>query len=103
MALWGKLDQADNAPKFTAVASTGETGVDAYRKNVEGEVEVLGVSVLESGEGNMPAINTPGWVTSRTYIDAQGNTRWKSEVLVAMSSISDDGYAGTLADDVGEV
>ena len=103
MALWGKLDQANNAPKFTAVAATGETGVDAYRKNEEGEVEVLGVSIAEAGEGNMPAINTPGWVTSRTYVDAQGTTRWKSEVLVAMSSIGADAYPETLADDVGEV
>ena len=34
-----------------------------------------------------------GWVKTMTYTDAQGNTRNKTETLVAMGSISSDNNA----------
>ena len=41
----------------------------------------------------------PGWVTIRTYTDAQGRTRYKSETLVAAGSMSvDQGLQGVQDD-----
>lgn len=39
-------------------------------------------------------LNTPGWVKYATYTDAQGNTRHKSEVLVAAGSMGGDTGGG---------
>lgn len=50
-------------------------------------------------------IQHPGWVTVRTYTDAQGNTRYKSETLVASGSMtgdaSDDSTVADLAITIG--
>jgi hypothetical protein len=50
-------------------------------------------------------IQHPGWVTVRTYTDAQGNTRYKSETLVASGSMtgdaSDDSTVADLAIVIG--
>jgi len=53
---------------------------------------VFGVDTTEAAvaANRAKGLNTPGWVKYTTYTDAQSNTRHKSEVLVAMSSISGD-------------
>jgi hypothetical protein len=62
--------------------------------------KVFGVNVTEAGVAANQAkgLNTPGWVRYNTYTDAQGNTRNKSEVLVAASSFT-AAVAGDAADD----
>lgn len=77
MALWGNVDQAADKPKYLSTADKNAT---------------VGVDVAEAKDSTNIAkgINSPGWVKYTTYTDAQGNTRNKSEVIVAMSSISGD-------------
>ena len=77
MALWGNVDQAADKPKYLSTADKNAT---------------VGVDVAEAKDSTNIAkgINTPGWVKYTTYTDAQGSTRNKSEVIVAMSSISGD-------------
>lgn len=86
MALWGKVDQAADKPSYLTAAEKSAT---------------VGVSVAEA---QTPAniakgLNTPGWVKYSTYTDAQGNTRHKSEVLVAISSLSGDAADDAIAVD----
>jgi hypothetical protein len=77
MALWGKTDAAGSKPKYL---------------NTAGLAAVEGISAAEAAvEANKDkGVAHAGWVTTRTYTDAQGNTRNKTEVLVAMSSITGD-------------
>lgn len=84
MALWSNTDADASKPKYLSTADAAAT---------------LGVSVEEATQAVNIAkgLNTPGWVKYTTYTDAQGNTRNKSEVLVAMSSMSTDSATDTLA------
>lgn len=54
--------------------------------------QIYGVSQAEAQvEGNRDiGLDTPGWVKYVTYTDMHGNTRHKSEVLVAFSSMTAD-------------
>lgn len=54
--------------------------------------KVFGVDTTEAAvaANRAKGLGTPGWVKYETYTDAQGSTRHKSEVLVAMSSITGD-------------
>lgn len=71
-------------PVFVAHESA-ETGGRAGNSS-----KVFGVNVTEAGVASNIAkgLNTPGWVRYNTYTDAQGNTRNKSEVLVAAGSFT---------------
>jgi hypothetical protein len=84
MALWSNTDADASKPKYLNTADAAATN---------------GVSVIEATQAVNIAkgINTPGWVKYTTYTDAQGNVRNKSEVLVAMSSITGDSATDTLA------
>ena len=84
MSLWSNTDADASKPKNLNTADKAAT---------------LGVSVEEATQAVNVAkgINTPGWVKYTTYTDAQGNTRNKSEALVAMSSMTGDAVADTLA------
>lgn len=53
MALWGTLDQADNAPKYTTSAENGDKGADDFGTTV------FGVSTVEA---TVAGDVTPGWV-----------------------------------------
>ena len=71
-------------PVFVAhesVDSAGRSGTST---------KVFGVNETEAGVASNIAkgLNTPGWVRYNTYTDAQGNTRHKSEVLVAAGSFT---------------
>ena len=66
-------------PAFVAhesAQSAGRTG---------DSTKVFGVNLTEAGvtANKNKGLTTPGWVRYTTYTDAQGNTRNKSEVLVA--------------------
>jgi len=82
MALWGTTDQADNKPKYLTADEKTAT---------------VGVSVAEAQLANNRAagIKTPGWTKVSSYVDAQGNTRSKAEVLVAFGG----NITGDAADD----
>ena len=77
MALWNNTDAEASKPKYLNVADKAAT---------------LGVDISEAqNAGNIAkGINTPGWVKYTTYTDSGGQTRHKSEVLVAMGSITGD-------------
>jgi hypothetical protein len=62
--------------------------------------KVFGVNESEAGVASNRAkgIKTAGWVRYNTYTDAQGNTRNKSEVLVAGGSFT-AAVTGDAADD----
>lgn len=77
MALWGKTDTANDKPKYL---------------NATDKAATVGVSVAEAQNATNIAkgINTPGWVKTQTYTDAQGNVRNKNEVLVSFSSLTGD-------------
>lgn len=63
--------------------------------------KVFGVDKTEAGVATNRAkgIKTPGWTRYTTYTDAQGNTRNKVEVLVAMGSGETAVVMGDAADD----
>ena len=77
MALWGNVDQAADKPQYLTTAQ---------------KTDVAGISVTEAQvQGNKDkGVAHAGWVTNNTYTDQHGRTRNKTEVLVAMSSISGD-------------
>ena len=85
MALWSNTDAALSKPKFL---SNGDKTATA------------GVSVEEAGVAANKAkgVAHAGWVKYSTYTDANGNTRHKSEVLVAMGSMVQAG-GDLVADD----
>lgn len=86
MALWGNQDQADNKPKYLNAADKAATvGVDVAEATTPANIN--------------KGINTPGWVKYSTYTDGNGNTRNKSEVLVAMSSMTGDAADDAVAVD----
>ena len=77
MALWGNIDQAADKPKHLTTAE---------------KAAVAGISEAEAQvQGNKDkGVAHAGWVTNNTYTDSSGRTRNKTEVLVAMSSITGD-------------
>jgi len=78
MALWGNTDTDGDKPKNLSAA---------------GKADTFGVSIVEAqtADNIQTGINTPGWVKIvPTYTTADGSIRNKSEVLVAMGSISGD-------------
>jgi hypothetical protein len=89
MALWGKLDNAGSKPKYL---NTADKAVTFVIDSTEATV----------ASNKAKGLNTPGWVRYTTYTDAQGRTRNKSEVLVAMSvtqaAMTDAADDATVAD-----
>lgn len=80
MALWGNVDQAADKPKYLTTAEKNAT---------------YGVS---EAEAQLPAnkakgVAHAGWVKTTTYTDSGSVVRNKTEVLVAMSSLSSDNNA----------
>lgn len=91
MSLWGNTDTAGSKPKSldSLPLRNGQT--------VSDKDATVGVSVAEAKNANNRAtgIKTPGWTQVRTYTDAQGNVRNKTEVLVAIGG----DITGDAADD----
>jgi hypothetical protein len=80
MSLWTKTDDANGKPKYLNTADKAATA---------------GISVAEAQiQGNKDkGVAHAGWVKNSTYTDSSGRTRNKTEVLVAMSSITGDNNA----------
>ena len=78
MALWTNVDGgAGNKPKYLTDAEKTATSA-------------ISVAEAELAANKAKGVAHAGWVKYSTYTDAQGATRHKSEVLVAMSSIYGD-------------
>lgn len=86
MALWGKTDTDAAKPKYLSDTLRNDQQVSDLDST-------LGVSITEAqvAANIAKGIKTPGWTMYRTYTDAQGNTRNKAEVLVAMNEFAVDG------------
>lgn len=86
MALWGKTDTNAAKPKYLSDELRNDQSVSDLDST-------LGVSITEAqvAANIAKGIKTPGWTLYRTYTDAQGNTRNKAEVLVAMNEFAVDG------------
>lgn len=93
MALWGKIDNDDSKPKF--LSDTLKNGQSVSDKDA-----TIGVDVAEAIANRAIGIKTPGWTEYRTYTDAQGNTRHKSEVLVAFGGNFTSGDNDTIAPEI---
>ena len=77
MALWTMTDNAAGKPKNLTTAEKATVfGVDASEEAV--------------AANKAKGMQHPGWVNIVTYTDAQGNTRYKSETLVASGSMGAD-------------
>lgn len=87
MSLWKKTDTSDGKPKYLSDTDKSQT---------------IGIDVVETtdSEAASRGLKSPGWVKYRTYTDGQGNTRHKSEILVAMRTFNADSNS-TLSDDLG--
>lgn len=74
MALWSNTDAALSKPKYLSAAEQAATA---------------GISIEEAGvaANKVKGVAHSGWVKHQTYTDAQGSTRNKTEVLVAMGSM----------------
>lgn len=85
MALWGKTDNNASKPKYLSDTLRNDQSTSDLDSTV-------GIDVTEAKAATNIAkgLNTPGWVQHHTYTDSQGNTRNKSEVLVALSSLTGD-------------
>lgn len=84
MALWGKTDVAGDKPKFLTAAEKAKTFF------VSAEEALLGTNKSKG-------ITGAGWWLVDEYLDADGNVRYKSECLVAMTVAN--ATAGDAADD----
>lgn len=83
-------------PIYVATAeSDGSTGIHGDAN------KVYGVDVTEAATGlnRAKGLNTPGWVRYNTYTDSANITRYKSEVLVAIKTISGDANDDTVVSD----
>jgi len=75
MALWSNTDAANSKPKhLTTTEKTGTAGVS---------IEEAAVAANKN-----KGVAHSGWVKYSTHTDSQGTTRHKTEVLVAMGSMS---------------
>jgi hypothetical protein len=95
MSLWTMTDNDAGKPKYLSdTLRNGQTVSDLDA--------TLGVSATEAADtgSKSKGLGTAGWVKYATYTDANGNTRHKSEVLVAAGSMGADATPATLVDDL---
>jgi hypothetical protein len=86
MSLWGNTDQAADKPKYLTTEEKAATaGIDSTEIGIQANKD--------------KGVAHAGWVTTSTYTDAQGATRNKTEVLVAMGSMQSVADGGADDDD----
>lgn len=84
MALWGKTDADNSRPKYLGTADLAKAiFVDATE--------------AQQAANKARGLNGAGWWLYNSYTDADGNTRYKTELLVAIQEAAAD--AGDRADD----
>lgn len=91
MALWGKIDNEANKPKYLSDELRND-------QSVSDKDATVGVDRSEAAEevNRLSAIKTPGWTKYRTYTDQHGNTRHKAEILVAFGGDFEGGDNDTI-------
>ena len=100
MSLWTMTDEEAGKPKYLSDTLRNDQSVSDLDAT-------FGVAATEEAvtANKAKGMQHPGWVTIRTYTDAQGNTRYKSETLVAAGSMtgdaSDDSTVADLAITIG--
>jgi hypothetical protein len=80
MSLWGKTDATESKPKYLSTADKANTVFVSAEE-----------AVLKTNKDK--GITGAGWWLTKNYTDADGNKRYKSELLVAMgvaNSVSSD-------------
>ena len=87
MSLWGNVDQDADEPKNLA---TGEFQGTANKAIYGVDVTEQGVANAATGNARKYAAPHAGWVAVNTYTDMHGETRVKTETLVAMNIASGD-------------
>ena len=87
MSLWGSVDNDASEPKNLA---TGEFQGTANKAIYGVDDTEQGVANASSGDARKYAAPHAGWVAVNTYTDMHGNTRVKTETLVAMNIASGD-------------
>ena len=113
-----RVTNVGNATSLTIdpVSATSTSGATAYvqqgpkfianvtAQNTYTIQNVYGISADEVGvpENKARNINQPGWAHYVTYTDAHGQTRYKTETLVAMSKNFNENSAGTLQTDAAD-
>jgi len=94
MALWGKVDDEASKPKYLS---------DILRNDqtVSDKDATIGVDRSEAAnpDNREIGIKTPGWTKYRTYVDGNGNTRHKAEILVAFGGDFTSGDNDTIDPD----
>ena len=85
MSLWTMKDEDAGKPKYLSDTLRNE-------QSVTDKAATFGVDASEEAVAANKAkgMQHPGWVTIRTYTDAQGRTRTKAETLVAAGSMTSD-------------
>lgn len=76
----------------------------ALGANTTNKRNVFGVDAVEvaAKTNKDKGFSQPGWTTHRAYRDTQGNQRYKTEVLVAMSKNFNENGSGTLQTDAND-
>ena len=85
MSLWTMTDEEAGKPKYLSDTLRNDQSVSDLDAT-------FGVAATEEAvtANKAKGVQHPGWVTVRTYTDAQGRTRYKSETLVAAGSMTGD-------------
>mgnify|MGYP000679779312 FL=1 len=85
MSLWTMTDEEAGKPKYLSDTLRNEQSVSDLDST-------FGVAATEEAvtANKVKGVQHPGWVTVRTYVDQHGNTRYKSETLVAAGSMTGD-------------
>mgnify|MGYP000225651417 CR=1 FL=1 len=85
MSLWTMTDEEAGKPKYLSDTLRNEQSVSDLDST-------FGVAATEEAvtANKAKGVQHPGWVTVRTYVDQHGNTRYKSETLVAAGSMTGD-------------
>ena len=94
--------------------TAGATGAIGYlQRNTEGnedydhnyngrDLYFIDADEAQQAENIARGLKVPGWTNYRSYTDANGNVRHKSEVLVAMSSYTGATAVGTYQEQTGD-
>lgn len=85
MALWTMTDEEAGKPKYLSDTLRNDQSVSDLDAT-------FGVAATEEAvtANKAKGMQHPGWVTVRSYTDQHGNTRYKSETLVAAGSMTGD-------------
>lgn len=85
MSLWTMTDEEAGKPKYLSDTLRNDQSVSDLDAT-------FGVAATEEAvtANKAKGVQHPGWVITRTYTDAQGRTRNKSETLVAAGSMTSD-------------